>query len=266
VRGHTVVSGQIIRHADNIQAVRERFAAVKDASASIAHDDSAYGLLCRWITEDFQARHVRQDELAAHVEENLRLVAEALWDIAKVGPVALDPVRVASSPSLIAPVTVRSVARTGWLTEHVEPMRELLDHLAGKPDVIASHAATWRNMAVELWSMGEELEDLVECDISGWHGDDADEHRRLMAANVEAVKGLSSVSAALGEVTESVEVLVAQTRRLVRDLVTDLLALTLPRPSSAVQDGTLARWARRIAVYAVALNTSLTQLDKRLNG
>lgn len=267
MHGHAAASGQITRHADNIEAVRGRFAAVKDASASIIRDDSTYGLLCRWITENFRAKHVRQDELVAYVEENLRLIGESLCTVAKVEAPALDPVRLAAGPSLIAPVTVRAVARIGWTIEHVEPLRDVLDQLTGKPNVIASHAATWHNMAVELRSMAEELEDFVEYDIPGWHGDEADEHRRLVANNVEAIKGLSSVSAALAEVTESVGVLVAQTRRIVRDLVIDLMALALPLPVSAAQkDGTFARWACRIAGYAVALDTTLTHLDKRLNG
>ena len=89
----------------------------------------------------------------------------------------------------------------------------------------------------------------------------------MMGNNVEAIRGLSSVSEAMREVTESVEVLVAQTRRIVRDLVIDLMALVAPLPAPAAQtDATFARWAGRIAVYAVALHATLAHLDKRLNG
>jgi hypothetical protein len=35
----------------------------------------------------------------------------------------------------------------GWLMEHVRPLKEALDWLAGMPDEIAAHAATWRNVA-----------------------------------------------------------------------------------------------------------------------
>jgi hypothetical protein len=267
VRGDAAASGQITRHADNIEAVRVRFAAVKEASAAIARDDTTYGLLCRWITETFQAKHARQDELVAYIEENLRLLGESLCAIAEVAAPAHDPVRAAAGPSLVAPVAVPAVARIGWTIEHVETLRDVLDQLTGKPDVIASHAATWHNIAAELWSMAEDLEDLVERDIPGWHGEDADEHRRLIAHNVEATKRLGSVSAALAEITESVGVLVAQTRRIVRDLVVELMALAVRLPvPAAQQDGTFARWACRIAVYAVALDTTLTHLDKRLNG
>ncbi len=255
--------GQIVRHAANIEAVRVRFAAVHDASAAIAGEDGTYGRLCRWITETFESKHVRQDELFAYVEENLRLVGESLCTMAEVESAEPDPVRLAAGPSLVAPVKTKVVARGGWNVEHVEPLRDMLDQLTGKPDVVAAHAATWYNIAVELRSMADDLEDFVEYDLSGWHGDDAETHRRLMANNVEAIKGLSSVSAALAEITESVGVLVAQTRRIVRDLVIDLMALPL---STAQNDGAFARWACRITVYAVALGITLTHLESRLNG
>jgi uncharacterized protein YukE len=267
VHGQASAADQITRHADNVGVVRVRFAAVKDASAAIARDDNPYGLLCRWVSEDFRAKHVRQDELVAYVEENLRLIGVSLCRVARVEVTALDPARMPAGPSLIAPVTVRAVARVGWTMEQVASLREVLDQLTGRPEVIAAHAATWHNIAVELQSMAEELEDRVEYDIPGWHGDEADEHRRLMANNVAAIQGLGSVSAALAEITETVGVLVAQTRRIVRDLVIDLIALAVPLPAStAQQDATFARWAFRIAVYAVALEATLTHLDQRLNG
>ncbi|KUL21415.1 hypothetical protein [Actinoplanes awajinensis] len=69
---------QIRAHAANIEALRGRFVAVKGASAQIAGDSAAYGLLCGWIAGILEGRHTRQDELIAFVEENLSLVAEGL--------------------------------------------------------------------------------------------------------------------------------------------------------------------------------------------
>ncbi|WP_181777452.1 hypothetical protein [Amycolatopsis pittospori] len=258
MHGRTGAAGQIARHAGNIAAARLRFAAVHDASSAIAGADGAYGRLCRWVTENFQEKHTRQDELVEFVEENLRLIGDTLSDETPVS----DPVRVAASPSLIAPVTIRPMARAGWRIEDVEPLRDVLDRLTGEPDVIASHAATWCNIAVELAAIADELEDFVEFDISGWYGDEADEHRRLMGNNIEAIKGLSSISAALAEITESVGVLVAQTRRIVHDLIADLLTVSVSAPRAR----TFTRWAGRIAVYAVALDTTLTHLNEHLNG
>lgn len=61
--------------------------------------------------------------------------------------------------------------------EYFEPLRQVLDELTGKPDVVNAHAANW-NMANELGAMATELESSPEDDLSDWHGDAADAHHR----------------------------------------------------------------------------------------
>lgn len=80
--GFDVDVQQLRTHAGSIDGLRDRFDAVKTASANIAQNDSAYGLLCGWIAGVLEGRHTRQDELIAYVEENLTLCAEAIRDTA----------------------------------------------------------------------------------------------------------------------------------------------------------------------------------------
>lgn len=82
--GFAVDTDQIRAHAANVEAVLDRFDAVKAASAHIAQDDQAYGLLCGWISGVLEGKHTRQDELIAKVAENLRLVAAGLRSSAQV--------------------------------------------------------------------------------------------------------------------------------------------------------------------------------------
>lgn len=76
--GYGVSVEQIRAHASHVEAIRARFDAVRSASAHIAQDDQAYGLLCGWIAAILEGRHARQDELLAAVEENLTLVVAEL--------------------------------------------------------------------------------------------------------------------------------------------------------------------------------------------
>jgi hypothetical protein len=69
---------QLRTHAQNVQAVRQRFDAVQSASSHIAQDDRAYGLLCGWISGVLEGRHQKQDELLAFVAENLDMVSQEL--------------------------------------------------------------------------------------------------------------------------------------------------------------------------------------------
>jgi hypothetical protein len=73
-----VVADQLRAHARNVDTLRDRFGAVKAASAHITQNDAAYGMLCQWMPRVLESRHVRQDELCAYVEENLSLVAQRL--------------------------------------------------------------------------------------------------------------------------------------------------------------------------------------------
>lgn len=75
---YEVDTAQIRAHAAKLEALQARFDAVKGASAHIARDDAAYGLLCGWIAGVLEGRHVRQDELVAYLRENLSLAAESL--------------------------------------------------------------------------------------------------------------------------------------------------------------------------------------------
>src|SRR5512140_756619 len=83
VRGGTEVSeafrvdsSQLFRHSASVRAVCDQLTAIKGASSAISQDDSAYGLLCGWISAVLERRHGGQDQLYGYVEENLQLLAE----------------------------------------------------------------------------------------------------------------------------------------------------------------------------------------------
>lgn len=82
-QGYHAPVEDITKHAANIDALRERFSAIKAASSHIAQDDQAYGLLCGWIAGILEDKHVQVDDVIAYVEENLQLVAETLREAAQ---------------------------------------------------------------------------------------------------------------------------------------------------------------------------------------
>jgi hypothetical protein len=80
--GYAVETEQLRAHAANLEELVARFDAVKNASAYIAGDAAAYGLLCGWMAAVLESRHTEQDELLAYVQENLSLAAEGLYGTA----------------------------------------------------------------------------------------------------------------------------------------------------------------------------------------
>lgn len=165
----------------------------------------------------------------------------------------------------------------GWLMEHFEPLREMLDQLTGIPDVVASHAATWNNMATELYGIAEELQSVLARDLPDWQGMAATAYQTLMASNVEAVGGLGGICAAMAMATQGAGNLVQFTREIVRDLIADLVAravvwaleaigiVTIPWVVAQVV-AAVVKWAGRILTFTMALVTSLQNLTLLLEG
>lgn len=179
--------------------------------------------------------------------------------------------------SVMDPISALLANGIGWAMEYFEPLRQMLDELTGIPDVVASHAATWNNMATELISMSDDLKASVESDLPTWSGKASDSYQTLMANNVQAIGGLGATSAAMAEATTGAGGLVQFTRDIVRDLIADLVArvivwvaeaifvVTIPVIASQIA-AAVVKWVGRIVTYTGALITSLTNLTKLLNG
>nr|BFE76340.1 hypothetical protein GCM10020092_096410 [Actinoplanes digitatis] len=112
----------------------------------------------------------------------------------------------------------------GWAMEYFEPLREMLDRLAGIPDAVAAHAVTWNNMSGALEAMAVDLRSCLAADLPDWRGPAAAAYQGLMANNVEAIDGLGVLAATMSSATRAAGNLVSFTRDLVRDLIADLVA------------------------------------------
>ncbi|SDE20733.1 WXG100 family type VII secretion target [Glycomyces harbinensis] len=164
----------------------------------------------------------------------------------------------------------------GWAMEYFEPLREMLDWLTGKPDVVMSHAQTWYNMAEELLAMSTDLGTSVNGDVDEWVGSASDAYYNMMGHNVEGLGGLSAVASAIGSATEGAGALVQLTRDLVRDLIADLVAhvvvwaveaifvVTIPVIASQIV-AAVVKWVGIIMELISSLITSLEALSELLN-
>ncbi|GAB3960170.1 WXG100 family type VII secretion target [Micromonospora vulcania] len=165
----------------------------------------------------------------------------------------------------------------GWAMEYFEPLRQMLDELTGMPDVVASHAATWNNMAEALYRMADDLRAALGSDMPSWQGQASDAYHSLMANNFDALGGLGTISVAMAEATRAAGDLVTFTREIVRDLIADLVArvivwaveaifvVTIPVIATQIA-AAVVKWAGRIVTFIGALIMSLTNLTRLLNG
>jgi hypothetical protein len=165
----------------------------------------------------------------------------------------------------------------GWLIEHVKPLSDPLDWLAGDPDQVAAYAQTWRNVAAHAEASGLDMAEVIRRDTADWSGLAAAAYRAHSSEQVTALGGLSQAAAAIGDAVERAGQLVATVRMIVRDLVAECVATLVVRLPEwlAVEGLTLglatpwvisqvaslvSKWAARIARFLDGLIRSLGQL------
>jgi hypothetical protein len=160
-----------------------------------------------------------------------------------------------------------------WLIEHVKPLSEALDWLAGDPSQIAAHAQTWRNVAQSLRDDAGELVRRAGSDLVDWTGAAAQAYGNHAKRREQSLQALARASDVMALMTEGAGMLIGTVRIMVRDAVAtvvsrfivyagELIATAgLATPLVAEQAATLcASWAAKISRWLKALLTSLRRL------
>ncbi|PSL48677.1 hypothetical protein B0I31_12464, partial [Saccharothrix carnea] len=167
-----------------------------------------------------------------------------------------------------------------FLMEHVQPLKDMLDWLAGDPPVIESYSTTWNNVAEELGRIAEEYSAGVRRGTEGWTGAAAEAYHANSAVHGDALAGAASAAGTVGTVVGLMGMVVGFVREMVRDLIADLVgkliawvleavfSLGFGTPVIVAQAVTaISRWAAKIAkIIQDLLNTikKVSPMLKRL--
>ncbi|MGW4502744.1 WXG100 family type VII secretion target [Micromonospora sp. NPDC004336] len=206
--------------------------------------------------------------------EDIELIAQGVrngsWIDGTLGVVSagLDALAFVSDP--VGALLQYGIA---WLIEHVKPLSEALDWLAGDPAQITAHAQTWRNVAASLRKEAAELAAAVRTDVAGWGGGAGPAYRGWAAEQQQAIGGLAQGADTLAAVTEGAAGLVAAVRLLVRDAIATCVSRLIVYAGELVVTGgfaaplvveqvttLVASWAGRIARLLRGLLASLRRL------
>lgn len=165
----------------------------------------------------------------------------------------------------------------GFIIEHVEPLQQALDDLAGDPEVIQGFGETWGNVAEQVAMAADMLRACVEADLTQWEGEAAEAYVKAVGERYDAIKGTGVLAEVIGIVVVVVGELVAAVRELVRDVVAALVAwlieaileeifsIGFATPYVVEQAiGTVARAAGKIAKFIKALLRTLSELGELL--
>jgi hypothetical protein len=160
-----------------------------------------------------------------------------------------------------------------WLIEHVRPLSQALDWLAGDPDAIAAQAQTWRNVAGSLRVDSDALAQAVQRDLTEWYGAASRAYRRWVYARCRSLQALGVAADTVAAIVEDTGALVGTVRMMVRDAVATVVSrlvvyaaevigtVGLATPLVVEQVASLcASWASQIARWLRDLLASLRRL------
>jgi uncharacterized protein YukE len=208
------------------------------------------------------------------IAEDIELVGQGIrtgsWIDGSLGVVGagLDALAIVSDP--VGALLQYGVA---WIIEHVKPLTEALDWLAGDPGQIAGHAQTWRNVARSMHDSAANIDRAVRWNVADWRGTAGPAYRTWAKQQQDAITGLGRAAETMAMVTEGAGMLIAAVRILVRDAIAtcvsrlityaaeEAFSLGVATPLVVEQVATLvASWAAKITRWLRALLASLRRL------
>jgi hypothetical protein len=208
------------------------------------------------------------------IAEDIELIGQGVkngsWIDGSLGVVGagLDALAIVSDP--VGALLQYGVA---WIIEHVKPLIEALDWLAGDPGQIAGHAQTWHNVAASLRDSTANVDRAVRWDVADWGGTAGPAYRAWAGQQQTALGGLAKAAETMATITEGAGMLIAAVRLLVRDAIAtcvsrlivyaaeEAFSLGVATPLVVEQVTTLvASWAGKIARWLKALLASLRRL------
>jgi hypothetical protein len=160
-----------------------------------------------------------------------------------------------------------------WLIEHVKPLSEALDWLAGDPAQITAHAQTWRNVSSSVASEADGLAYSIRSDVAEWSGSAAAAYRGWAGQREHSVRALGRASETMALITEAAGALIGTVRMMVRDAVATVVSRLIVYAAELVATAGLATpvvagqvaalcaaWGARISRWLKGLLSSLRKL------
>ncbi|GAA5188358.1 hypothetical protein GCM10023322_38890 [Rugosimonospora acidiphila] len=165
----------------------------------------------------------------------------------------------------------------GWLLEHVRPLQDALDALAGNPDAVTAQSQTWTNISECVAQAQQAFGDAVDADTSGWAGAAGDAYRGHVTEHAAVLNGIATATGGISAAVSGAGVVVALVRGIVSDLIAQFVATLAARlPEWLAEEGftfglatpavvgqvasLVAKWANKIQRFIRALLNSIRQL------
>lgn len=144
-----------------------------------------------------------------------------------------------------------------WVLDHLHPLCDWFDELAGDADQVTAYARTWMSVGAELRAAGDALDGDVAQDLAAMSGLAVGAYRGVMSVQVGVARVLAHAAEALGDALVECARFVRAVHDLLRDAIAEIVssAVSALNVVSAARKVTalVARWADRIGPQVSAL-------------
>jgi uncharacterized protein YukE len=173
----------------------------------------------------------------------------------------------------IDPIGELLASAASFLMEHVHPLPEMLDSLAGDPGEVQMFAETWFNVSRRLTDVAEQYTTAQRGTGTDWTGAAADSYRTFADTFAEELRAVADICRGTGDALSVASGVVAAVRGIVRDLIADLVAKLIawvaqvactvgigaswvvPQACTAV-----TKWVTRVSEWLKDLTTAMDEL------
>jgi hypothetical protein len=172
----------------------------------------------------------------------------------------------AALDATMRPVDDLPRAGLDWLVPHVQPLQSVLDRLAGQAAVIQSFADAWQRAADKVEEIRDHLSRTSATDTAEWLGPAADAYRGRARELELALQSAAAVSAATGIVARQMGEVVADARRKVNELLTDLVQrlISYARQAIAAEGGVTPNVVSQCTNMINSYREPIAEIERKL--
>ena len=154
-------------------------------------------------------------------------------------------------------------AGMGWIIEHLWPLKDWLNELAGDSDAVAAAASTWTNIATKLNSCATDLDKVRSSRLAGQESLAVATFKTLQAGSASHLRMTGQLAGAISGGLTVASMIVRMVHDMVRDAIADVIGkLTSKAAIMAVSLGTAAPWA--VSSLAADVSSWATRLAKEV--
>ena len=151
----------------------------------------------------------------------------------------------------------------GWIIEHLWPLKDWLNELAGDSDAVAAAASTWTNIGTKLNSCAGELEAVCSSRLAGQESLAVATFKTLQAGSASHLRMTGEVAGAISGGLTLASMIVRMVHDMVRDAISDVIGKLLSKASITVLTaGVAAPWA--VSSVATDVSSWATRLSKEV--